>query len=225
MVLRSFVLGVRHMLPLMLGAIPFGMVIGLTVAESDLVPNWAGFLSGPLIVGGAAQLASITLLAEEAGPWAAFAAAMVVNLRHVMYSAALVPWFRRQPVWFRFAGPYLMVDQVFALTSVRHRDEPAEWRAYYLGAGATAWTLFLAAMLVGILGGALVPDSLHLEFGIPLLFIGLFVPTLIKRPAVLGTLVAVVVTALFIRLPNRSGMLVGAAAGIAVAAAFDRADR
>lgn len=220
----AFFLGVKHMLPLMLGAVPFGMVIGLTVAESQVVPNWAGFLSGPLIVGGAAQLASITLLTEGAGVVAALTAALVVNLRHLMYSAALVPWYRQQPKWFRYVGPYVMVDQVFALTSVRSEDDPVFWRSYYLGAGATAWTLFHAAMIVGILGGAFFPTSLQLEFAIPLLFIGLVVPSLKRRPAVVGTVVAVVVTALFWELPNRLGMLIGAGAGIVVAAAVDRGD-
>ena len=219
---KSFGLGARHMLPLMLGGIPFGMVIGLAIAESARVPDWAGFLSGPLIVGGASQLAAITLLAEGAGPWAAIAAALVVNLRHVMYSAGLVPWFQQQPAWFRWFGPYLMVDQVFALTSVRHDDEPRQWRSYYLGAGATAWSLFLGAMAVGIVAGAAVPDDLRLEFGIPLLFIGLFVPTLSRRPAAVGALAAVFVTGALAGLPNRFGMLIGAAVGIGCATLVDR---
>ena len=90
----------RDALPVIVPAIPFGLIIGITVAETD-VPNLAGFLTGSLIFGGAAQLVAITLLAAGATGAAALTAALVVNLRHVMYSGALVPRFRTQPRRFR----------------------------------------------------------------------------------------------------------------------------
>ena len=209
---QSFLRGMRDMLPLFVGAVPFGLVLGVAVAESD-VPDLAGWSSSWLIFGGAAQLASITLLASGAPALSAVTAALVVNARHLMYSAAMVPRFRGQPSWFRWAGPYLLIDQVFALSSVRD-DEPESWRAYYLGAGLLAWAMWQVVVAVGVVVGAAVPDPWSLEFGIPILFIGLVVPTLVRRPALLAALVAVAVTAVFAGLPNRSGMLIGGVAGV-----------
>ena len=190
------------------------------MAESDL-PNWAGFLSGPLIFGGSAQLVSITLLAEGAPAASALAAALVVNARHLMYSGAMVPKFRSQPRWFRWFGPYLLIDQVFALCSVRN-DEPERWRSYYLGIGLFAWITWLVAMGSGILLGSFLPEGLGLEFGIPLLFIGLMVPTLVRRPPVVAALTAVAVAAAFSFVPNRGGILIGGAAGMVAGALADR---
>jgi 4-azaleucine resistance transporter AzlC len=220
---RSFLAGMRDFVPLLLGALPFGLVLGVTVAASSL-PSLAGWSSSWLIFGGSAQLASITLLAAGSPVVPSVTAALVVNARHLMYSAAMVPRFRDQPRWFRWVGPYFLIDQVFALVSVRD-DPPDSWRWYYLGAGILAWTMWLAAVATGILVGATLPSGLSLEFAIPLLFIGLFVPTLVRRPAVLAVLVAVAVTAALHRLPNRSGMLVGALAGMLVGTASERVGR
>jgi 4-azaleucine resistance transporter AzlC len=220
---RSFLVGMRDFVPLLLGALPFGLVLGVTVAASSL-PNLAGWSSSWLIFGGSAQLASITLLAAGAPPASAVTAALVVNARHLMYSAAMVPRFRDQPRWFRWVGPYFLIDQVFALVSVRD-DPPDSWRWYYLGAGILAWTMWLVAVATGILVGTTLPSGLSLEFAIPVLFIGLFVPTLVRRPAVLAVLVAVAVTATLHRLPNRSGMLVGALAGMLVGTVAERVGR
>lgn len=208
------------MLPLFVGAVPFALVLGVAVAESA-VPDLAGWSSSWLIFGGAAQLAAITLLASGAPAVSAITAALVVNARHLMYSAAMVPRFREQPAWFRWLGPYVLIDQVFALSSVRD-DDPESWRAYYLGAGFFAWTMWQIVVGVGVLVGTAIPDTLSLEFGIPVLFIGLVVPTLVRRPALVSALVAVAVTAAFSGLPNRSGMLVGGLAGVVAGTWFER---
>lgn len=209
---RSALLGIRDAIPVFIPAIPFGIVIGITIAETD-VPNVAGFLTGSLIFGGAAQLAAITLLAAGATGAAALAAALVVNARHVMYSAALVPRFRTQPRWFRWFGPYVLIDQVFAMVSVRYDDDDLAWRSYYLGAGLFFWTVWQATMAVGLLAGPAIPDGVQLEFAVPAMFIGLLVPGLTRRPAVVAAVAGAVTTAVLWSVPNRGGMLVGALVG------------
>ncbi len=209
---RSALLGMRDALPVIIPAIPFGLIIGITVAETD-VPNLAGFLTGSLIFGGAAQLVAITLLGAGATGLAALTAALVVNLRHVMYSGALVPRFRTQPRWFRWVGPYVLIDQVFALVSIRNRDTDLEWRSYYLGAGGLLWVVWQTTMAVGVLAGPALPEGIQIEFAVPAMFIGLLVPSLTRRPAVLAAIVGGIATAVFWQVPNRGGMLIGAAFG------------
>lgn len=210
------------MAPLWVGAAPFGLLIGVAIAESAAVPDLAGWLSSSLIFGGAAQLTAISLLASGAPAASAVAGALVVNARHVMYSAAVVPRFREQPRWFRWIGPYLLIDQLFALVSVRPDDEtPGFWRRYYLGGGVFAWTLWQLVVGIGVLAGPVIPADVSFEFAIPLLFIGLVVPTLIRRPAVVAAVVGFGVTALTLGLPNRSGMIVGGLVGAVAGAVVE----
>lgn len=205
--------GVIDALPLFVPAIPFGLVIGLAITNTGMSPivGWSGSW---LIFGGAAQLTLITLLGGGVAVAAAVGTALVVNARHLMYSAALAPTFQRQPRWFRWLGPYLLIDQLFALTTVRLGDEPDSFRAYYLAAGALFWILWSVVVALGLLLGPVVPEAWNLEFAIPVLFIGLLVLGIEHWPEVVAALAGAGVTYLTARLPSRTGLLVGALVGM-----------
>lgn len=208
-------------LPLYVPAVPFALVIGLAVADSGIHP-FIGWSSSWLIFGGAAQLTLISLLGAGTAVVAAISAALVVNARHLMYSAALVPFFQSQPRWMQFFGPYLMIDQVFALSSLRRNDDPDTFRTYYLAIGATFWVLWQLTTALGLLIGPVVPASWNLHFAVPILFMGLVIMGIDKYPKLVAALVGAGVTFLFAGLPNRAGLLVGAVAGIAAGTIAER---
>lgn len=205
--------GVVDALPLFVPAIPFGLVIGLAITNTGMNP-FVGWSGSWLIFGGAAQLTLITLLGGGVAVAAAVGTALVVNARHLMYSAALAPTFQRQPSWFRWFGPYLLIDQLFALTTVRLDEEPDSFRAYYLAVGATFWILWSVVVALGLLLGPVVPGEWNLEFAIPILFIGLLVLGIEHLPELVAALAGAGVTFLAAGLPNRTGLLVGAFVGM-----------
>jgi predicted branched-subunit amino acid permease len=216
--------GVIDALPLFVPAIPFGLVIGLAITNTGMSP-FVGWSGSWLIFGGAAQLTLITLLGGGVAVAAAVGTALVVNARHLMYSAALAPTFQRQPRWFRWLGPYLLIDQLFALTTVRLEDEPDSFRAYYLAAGALFWVLWSVVVALGLLLGPVVPTAWNLEFAIPILFIGLLVLGIEHWPELVAALAGAGVTYLAARLPSRTGLLVGAFVGMIVGFVAERIRR
>jgi predicted branched-subunit amino acid permease len=215
---------VLEALPVFLPAIPFALVLGIAVLESGIAPA-LGWSSSPLIFGGAAQLTLITRLGDGAVPTAAVTAALVVNARHLMYSAAMAPTFQQQPAWFRWFGAYLLVDQVFALSMLRINDSPAAFRRYYLTVGITFWTLWMGATALALIAGPVVPDGWGLGFAVPVMFIGLLVVGIDRWPKAAAALAAAGVTLLCAGLPHRSGLLVGALAGVITGAALHRSAR
>jgi predicted branched-subunit amino acid permease len=216
--------GITDALPLFVPAVPFALVIGLAIVEADinLFSGWSGSW---LIFGGAAQLTLVSLLGSGAAVLAAITAALVVNARHLMYSAAMAPTLQKQPAWFRWLGPYVLIDQMFALTVIEADSDPDVFRTYYLAAGATFWTLWQVTTALGIAIGPVVPEEWNLEFAIPLLFIGLIVLGIDKSSKLVAALVGGGVTFLFAGLPNRTGLLVGALAGIVVGTVMERMRR
>lgn len=204
---------IKDAIPLEIPAIPFGLVLGLVITESG-IDYLVGWSSSPLIFGGAAQLTLISLLGSGSAWAAAVAAGLVVNARHVMYSAALAPTFQHQPRWFRWLGPYTLLDQVFALVTVRPEEEPEAFRRYYLTAGVMFWTFWMVTVAVGLVIGPVVPADWNLGFAVPLMFVGLIVVGINKWPKVVAALVAAGVTYLLAGLPNKVGLLVGAVAGV-----------
>ncbi len=205
--------GVLDALPLFVPAVPFALVIGLVIVESGISPL-VGWSTSPIIFGGAAQLVLISLLGSGTAVAAAISAALVVNARHLMYSAALAPTFQRQPKWMRWFGPYVLIDQMFALATLRTGDDPKAFRTYYLAAGFTFWTLWQITTAAGLSVGPVVPEEWSLEFAVPILFLGLIVMGIDKYPKLVAALVGAGVTYLTAALPNRSGLLAGAVVGV-----------
>lgn len=200
-------------IPLYVPAVPFALVIGLAIVDSGINPL-VGWSSSWLIFGGAAQLTVISLLGAGTALVAAITAGLVVNARHIMYSAGLAPAFQSQPRWFQRLGPYVLIDQAFALASVRLHDDPETFRTYYLAAGATFWTFWQITTAAGLIMGPVIPERWSLEFAVPILFIGLIVMGIDRYPKLVASVVGAGVTYLFAGLPNRAGLLVGALLGI-----------
>lgn len=200
-------------LPLYVPAFPFALIIGLAVIESGM-NQLVGWSSAWLIFGGAAQLTVISLLGAGTAVVAAITAGLVVNARHIMYSAAVAPAFQRQPRWMQWLGPYVLIDQLFALSSLRLDDDPKTFRTYYLTVGATLWTLWQLSVAAGLFIGPVIPEEWSLEFAVPVLFIGLIVIGIDRFPKLVAALAGAGVTYLSAGLPNRGGLLVGAAVGV-----------
>lgn len=212
---------VSDALPLFVPAIPFALVIGLAVAESGINP-FVGWSTSWIIFGGAAQLTLISLLGSGTAVAAAATAALVVNARHLMYSAALAPTFQKQPTWMRWFGPYLLLDQTFALSSLQLDLDEKSFRTYYLSIGMTFWTLWQITTALGLAIGPVVPEEWNLEFAVPLLFLGLIVIGIDKTSKLAAALVGAGVTFLAAGLPNRTGLLVGAVVGIVAGTVVER---
>lgn len=208
-------------LPLYVPAVPFALVIGLVIIETGMNPL-VGWSTSPIIFGGAAQLTLVSLLGSGVAAGAAITASLVVNARHLMYSAAMAPTFQHQPRWMRWLGPYVLIDQLFALSMLRSDEDPKTFRTYYLSAGFTFWTLWQITVALGLFVGPVIPESWSLEFAVPILFLGLIVMGIDRYPKLVAALVGAAVTFLSSGLPNRSGLLVGALVGVAAGTAAER---
>ncbi len=204
--------GLADVVPLAIPAIPFGFVVGLAVTESAM-PQWVAWLTAPLVFAGAAQLAMITL-AGTASLWAVITAVLVINTRHVMYSAALAPTFRRQPRWMRWVGPFFMVDQTFALAALQTHRSPADFRRYYLTVSLTLYAVWNTVVPLGMLVGPIVPESWRLDFAPPVMFAGLTLFAIKRTPAAVAALVGGFVSLATVDLRDRLGIVVGAVAGV-----------
>jgi predicted branched-subunit amino acid permease len=208
--------GARAVAPLLIGVVPFGIVTSVAVVDRGLgVASAFGFST--LVFAGASQLAAIEVLGSGAPAVVAVGTVAVVNLRFVMYSAALSPFLSDVGLGQRLAAAYVLTDQAFAVSvsAYRAHDMPPRARlAYYLGAGGALWTSWQAATLGGVLLGTALPEGLPLDFALPLVFMVLLIPAVEDRATTVAAAVGGFVAVLAAGLPSGTGLLVGAAAGI-----------
>lgn len=210
----EFAAGARAMLPWLTGVVPFGLVIGVSAAQAD-ISTLAGWLTGPLIYAGSAQIAAIEMLSAGATPAVVVATALIINLRLVLYSAAMASHWRGTPRWWRALAAYLLVDPSFVVGNDRYREGGSGGHTYYLGGAIVLWVSWLLAIGAGATLGAQLPEALRLEFIIPLYLVGEVVHRMSDRATRRAVVVAVVVAVVALAAPLHLGVLLAILSGLA----------
>jgi len=214
--------GARDQLPLLLGVVPFGLIFGALAIAAGLPPLEAQGFS-VFIFAGSAQFVAIGLVAAQTPPLLVIATILVVNLRHMLYSAALAPHVQSLALRWKIPLAWLLTDEAFAMASLRYQKEErhtAHW--YFLGTGLTLWASWQLSTLAGIALGARIPESWSLDFALPLTFLAILVPQLKDRSSVASTVVAGVLSVALAGLPLKLGLIASILIGVAGGAALDR---
>jgi 4-azaleucine resistance transporter AzlC len=214
---QEFIAGARAEVPILFGAAPFGLIYGVLASGAGLPPAQALAMSSVVFAGSAQFIGAGLIGAGVPGPVLVLTT-FVVNLRHVLYSASLAPYLRRlSPVW-KVVLAYLLTDEAYAVVILNYEQATKltnkHW--YFLGAGLALWTTWQLASAAGIFLGRQIPASWSLDFTLALTFIGLVVPALRDRPAVLAAVSAGLTAVLAAGLPLKLGLFLAAAVGIAV---------
>ena len=231
--------GARAVAPMLIGVIPFGLVAGATPVAAGLGGGVSVGLS-TIVFAGASQLAAADALADGASAAVAVVAACTINLRLMLYSASLAPHLAEVTLKRRLLIGYLLTDQAYAVSIVRWTKEADDAAAggppvpgldhklpYYFGAAVTLWANWQVCTIIGVLVGSALPESLPLDFAIPLVFLVLLVPAITSRPAAVAAIVGGGVALLAAEagashLSVLFGALVGIVAGAATEALLER---
>jgi 4-azaleucine resistance transporter AzlC len=219
----EFLAGIRAEAPLLLGVTPFGMAFGAYAVESGLSAGLSQAMS-VIVFGGASQFVGTQMIAVgEAGVIIVLVSALV-NLRHMLYSAALAPHVDHLPLRWRVPIAYMLTDEGYAAATTRYSpgDDAPNRHWFLLGALLSLWVCWQVTTAIGIIAGQQVPDSWSLDFALVVTFIAIIVPTLRDRPSVLAAMVAAIVAIAGFEWPYRSGLIVAAVSGMAAALALER---
>tara|TARA_R110002094_G_scaffold2535_9_gene10264 strand:+ start:1211 stop:1945 length:735 start_codon:yes stop_codon:yes gene_type:complete len=220
--------GARATLPLIVGAIPFGILFGTLAGPSGL--SLAGTLAMSLIVfAGSAQFIVLGLLASGAGIGVIIATTFVVNLRHLLYSAALVDRVRHLPQYWRAPMAFFLTDETFAAVSSRMLQDQdiARQRAlnhwYYLGSALAMYGNWQLCTWLGVALGEVFPDMTGwgLDFAMSVTFIGMVAPYLRQQgrwnaPMLICVIGAGLMALATWQLPHKLGLIAAALTGIAL---------
>ncbi len=222
----AFAAGVRDELPLLVGVAPFGVSFGAYAVASGVAAPLAQAMS-VIIFGGASQFVAVQAFATGAPAAVVVLAVALVNLRHLLYGAALAPHLTTTPRGWRAALAYLMTDEAYVVTA-RHfegRGAGRHGRWYMFGAGLALWTCWQLTTAAGLLIGDAVPDSWSLDFALPVTFIAIAVPAIRGRGALAAAVVAASVAVLGHSWKYETGLIAAILAGIAAGVLLERANQ
>ncbi len=210
----DFQAGVRAALPILLGVIPFSMITGVAAVGVGLTPLDT-FGMSILVFAGASQMAVLQMIKNGSPPIIMVLTAWIINLRFIMYSAAIAPSLQKLSTPKKSFLAYILSDQAFGLSMSRFSaNKPVNERWFYFGAALTVWLTWQVCALAGSLLGTLVPASWGFDFTFPLSFMALMFAALTDRPTVVAAVMGGVTAVLCKGLPYNIGLVLAAAVGI-----------
>ena len=236
---KEFISGAKAIIPLVIGAIPFGIIFG-TLAQSSGLSFGGAIAMSALVFAGSAQFIALGLLATGTPLPIIILTTFVVNLRHLLYSLSLVRYVQDLlPIWKIILG-FWLTDEVFAVVINRYAEGDCEARAggnasvqeacstpasrhrsrhkhwYYFGAAIFMYTNWQICTLLGLTIGHLIPDatSWGLDFAMSVTFIGMVMPYIRNKPIAIAVVVSGITALLTQNFPYQSGLMVAATAGI-----------
>jgi 4-azaleucine resistance transporter AzlC len=220
----EFFAGVRAQAPLLLGVAPFGLAYGAYAVNAGLSAGLAQAMSA-IVFGGASQFVAVRLIANDVPGAIIVLTTLLVNMRHMLYSAALAPYTDHLARRWRWLLAYLLTDEAYATAITRYRHGAASVHAhwFFFGTGVALWVTWQVTTGIGVFVGAAVPDSWSLDFALPLTFLAILMPALRGRPAVAAAAIAGLVAVAGFRWPYGAGLLSAMLAGMAAGVAADLA--
>lgn len=210
--------GIRDGVPFVVMVVPFAVLFGVVAVEAGLtLAQTMGFTV--LVIAGAAQFAALQLMVEDAAIGFVLLAALAVNLRMAMYSAALVPYLGKATFWQRATVGYLNFDQTYMTSIAKYEAEPdmsvPDRVRYFLGVATPIAPLWGITTMIGALIGKAVPDALAIDFILPIAFLSMVAPMLKSLAHVSAALVSVIVALALTGLPSGASLLIAAVCAMA----------
>ncbi|MQF83607.1 MAG: AzlC family ABC transporter permease [SAR202 cluster bacterium] len=168
--------GCLQEIPLQLGVFPFGIAYGILGIEVGLT-NIQTYLLSIIIFAGVSQIVFAQLFSTFTPSFMIVGTIGMVNLRHILYGVSLSSYLKKLSLKWRIILSYLITDEAFAISYKRFSEEKKTKYMHFhlLGSGITLWTSWQISTLIGIFIGPSIPNSLNLEYVIPLSFIAIVV--------------------------------------------------
>jgi 4-azaleucine resistance transporter AzlC len=219
---KEFFLGVRDELPLLVGVVPFGLIFG-ALAISAGIPAFSAQAFSLFVFAGSAQFIALGLITKGSTVPVIVLTILVVNLRHLLYSANLSPKLADLPLRWKMGLAWLLTDEAFAVASARYQQREIKFAHWYtLGAGLTLFLSWQLSTLGGILLGARIPDSWSLDFAVPLTFIAILAVSIKDRTALMVAVIAGLLAAVLYRMPFQVGLILSAILAIGLGVLSER---
>ena len=212
----AWIAGATSVTPFLFGTIPFGLVTGIATKAAGLSLE-ASMAMTIMVFAGTAQISAMPLISAGAPVLVIVLTAFIVNLRFMIYSATVAPYFKDLPLRWKFLIGYFVTDTGFAMFMRKVADRPAmaqrHW--YFLGGGMMIGLVWSLSALVGIMAGARVPAAWQLEFAATVGILAILAAVIRNKAELSAAIIGDSVALAAMHLPMKLGLVLGALAGIA----------
>ncbi len=216
-----FWVGSREMAGVSIGLTAWAFMTGVAMVKSGMSITESVLMS-LLVFAGSAQLAAIPLMAAGAPLWVVLAAAFCVNLRFVVFSLHLRPYFMHLRRSSRLYLGYFTGDVTYVLFTRRFPRPPETngqrraQMAYLWGGNVTNWVFWQSLSMLGIFLGAALPARWGLEFAGTLALLAVACSMVTNRLRALSAITAAAAAIVLFELPYRLNIVAAIAVAVAI---------
>lgn len=214
----EFRAGMKAIIPLVVGAIPFGIIFGALASTSGLSPAATQGMS-LFVFAGSAQFIAAGLVASGTSTIIIVLTTLVVNLRHMLYATTLAPHMQDLPHRWLLPLGFWLTDESFVVAIQRYQqlDQSPYKHWFFLGSAVLMYANWQLCTFIGILAGQWIDDPMRwgLDFAMIVTFIGMLVPMVRTRPMFAAVFVAGAAALILRGLPHQLGLIAAALAGVA----------
>lgn len=178
----TFLQGVKDCLPTLLGYLSIGFAAGVVEKTAGLTLAEIAMIS-IILYAGSAQFIAAGMIAAGSSASAIVVTILLVNLRHLLLSAALSPYFRHLTPLRNLLIGSLLTDETFGVAIQKSASRARISERWMHGLNITAYLNWFLANLAGAFFGQWIASTEQwgLDFALPAMFIGLLVLTMMGR--------------------------------------------
>lgn len=211
---QAFLNGVIKILPLCLAVLPWGLLAGSMAIQAGLTSLQAIAMSA-LVFAGAAQLMTLGLVMAGTPALTIIISVFLITTQHYLYALYLRDDISRQPLKHRLMLGFLLTDELFAVSIKKQQH----YIYYLLGAGSCFYLCWVVFSICGVVLASSVPnlDRYHLDFSIVATFIAIVIPFIKNLNTLVGVLVSVMLTVIFLSLGIKSAAILAGVIGMLTA--------
>ncbi|MEZ2659977.1 AzlC family ABC transporter permease [Aneurinibacillus aneurinilyticus] len=177
--------------PLAIAIATYGISYGVLATQANLSIVVSVALS-LLVFSGSVQLVVVAMLSTGAGLASILFTSALLNLRNLLYGAALADGLAPAKKW-RWLLSFGVSDEPFVLGSSRFKKCGPD-PLYFGTVAGTFYVAWVFSSLIGaLIGNEVNPQKWGLDLAFPITFVALLIPSLKEKPIIATALTAVIV--------------------------------
>lgn len=169
----NWITGIKRSIPIVLGYAPIGVAFGMLAKQQGL-STFEIFLMSFMVYAGASQFIATAMMTTGVDPASIIFTVFLVNLRHMLMSASLSPYFKKVPSFIQAIISFGLTDETYALdvTCVKDRMPLA---SFFVGLHTVCHIAWVISTVAGSLLGNLIPDPARwgMDYALSAMFIAL----------------------------------------------------
>ncbi|HBV89174.1 AzlC family ABC transporter permease [Desulfosporosinus sp.] len=215
---KGFLYGLSQSFSIVIGYTPVAITFGILATQFGLT-FWEAGLMSFFVFAGASQFIAIEMIHQGATPLMIGVTTLIVNIRHLLMSLSVVPFFPERTLPWSLGLAQGLTDETFVLNTnvLKDIDREENRRRVMLGINIGAFTTWVTFTIIGGLIGKWLPVQFSgFQFALLALFIILTASSLSKKNYMTYLLAALLAVAFKLLIPGKLYLIMSVvlAAGI-----------